>query len=78
MKLEQSTEDNYESYSNLLSGVAELRGAIDRFFEEVMVMDKDENVMKNRLAILAALLSKFKHIGNLALLEISAADSSEA
>ena len=43
----------------------ELKNSLDAFFNKVMVMDKDENVKKNRLAILNMLVNKFKTIADL-------------
>ena len=39
-------------YSGVFNKVLEIKPAIDAFFEKVMVMDKDENVKKNRIALL--------------------------
>lgn len=38
-----------------LSAIAALRGAVDRFFEDVLVMDPDEGTRMNRLALLSEL-----------------------
>jgi hypothetical protein len=42
-----------------------LRGPVDAFFENVMVMADDVRVRANRLALLAALQRLFLHIANL-------------
>ncbi len=39
-------------YARALSGMAELRGPVDRFFDDVMVMVENEPVRDNRLALL--------------------------
>lgn len=44
--------DNYEEYLNQLVG---LNSKIDAFFEKVLVMDKDEAVKNNRIALLFVL-----------------------
>lgn len=44
--------DNYEEYLNQLVG---LNSKIDAFFEKVLVMDKDEAVKNNRIALLSVL-----------------------
>jgi len=42
-------------YTEALSTLAGARNAVDRFFDEVMVMTEDAAVRDNRLALLAAL-----------------------
>jgi glycyl-tRNA synthetase beta chain len=37
---------------------------VDRFFEEVLVMAEDERTRKNRLTLLAGLLSEFSTIAD--------------
>ncbi len=51
-------------YREALQGIAELRPAVDRFFDEVMVMAEDEQVRKNRLTLLSGLLSAFSTIAD--------------
>jgi glycyl-tRNA synthetase beta chain len=51
-------------YQEALDEIAGLRKAVDSFFEEVMVMDEDEAVRKNRLALLAELLREFSTIAD--------------
>jgi glycyl-tRNA synthetase beta chain len=51
-------------YREALQEIAKLRPAVDRFFEEVMVMSEDEQVRKNRLTLLAGLLSEFSTIAD--------------
>lgn len=52
-------------YDAAFSALAALRAPIDRFFDEVMVMDKYEDVKKNRLRILNVFLSVFDRIANI-------------
>ena len=52
-------------YADALARLASLRGPVDAFFENVMVMADDVRVRANRLALLAALQRLFLHIANL-------------
>src|SRR6266849_4716000 len=52
------------SYREALQVVAELRPAVDQFFDEVMVMAEDEAVRRNRLTMLAELLREFSTIAD--------------
>ena len=52
-------------YADALTRLATLRGPVDAFFENVMVMADDVRVRANRLALLAALQRLFLHIANL-------------
>lgn len=49
-----------------LEGIASLRPAVDKFFDDVLVMAKDEAVKENRLIFLAHILSEFSQIANFA------------
>ena len=51
-------------YQEALEVVAGLRKAVDRFFEEVMVMVENEPVRNNRLALLSELLREFTTIAD--------------
>ena len=42
-------------YADALAALAVLRQSVDRFFDEVMVMADDENVRRNRIALLSRL-----------------------
>jgi glycyl-tRNA synthetase beta chain len=53
-------------YKEALEAISELRPTVDRFFDDVLVMDKDEAVRKNRLALLAGLLREFSTIADFA------------
>ncbi|MGD8257452.1 MAG: glycine--tRNA ligase subunit beta [Desulfobacterales bacterium] len=56
------------SFDHALLKIASLRDAVDDFFEGVMVMVEDENVRRNRLALLgqiAALFGKFADFSKL-------------
>ena len=52
----------YEEALTLLAG---LRGSVDQFFDEVMVMADDEALKRNRLALLARLSQLFLRAGDL-------------
>jgi glycyl-tRNA synthetase beta chain len=51
-------------YEQALDRIAGLRKSVDRFFEEVMVMDEDEAVRNNRLALLSEQLREFTTIAD--------------
>lgn len=59
-------------YKEALEAISELRPAVDRFFDDVLVMDNDDAVRKNRLALLAVLLKEFSTIADFA--EMAAED----
>jgi glycyl-tRNA synthetase beta chain len=44
--------------------IATLRGAVDTFFDKVMVMAEDEKVRANRLALLTAIARMFGRIAD--------------
>jgi glycyl-tRNA synthetase beta chain len=52
-------------YANALGRLAQLRPPIDAFFEQVMVMDEDQKLRANRLALLAQLHGLFTGIADL-------------
>jgi len=52
-------------YAGLMSTLAGLRAPVDRFFDEVMVMDEDAAVRGNRLALLADLRAQFCRVADL-------------
>ena len=51
-------------YKEALEAISELRPTVDRFFDEVLVMDKDAAVRENRLALLSGLLKEFSTIAD--------------
>jgi glycyl-tRNA synthetase beta chain len=51
-------------YREALQVIAGLRPAVDRFFDDVLVMAEDEQVRKNRLTLLAGLLREFSTIAD--------------
>jgi len=56
------------AYTEALSELAQLREAVDAFFDQVMVMAEDDNVKQNRLALLTKLRSLFLSIADISLL----------
>ena len=55
-------------YSGALTVLAELRPAVDAFFDNVMVMDDDLAVRNNRLALLKQLHDLFIGIADISVL----------
>ncbi|WP_298267613.1 glycine--tRNA ligase subunit beta [Geobacter sp.] len=53
-------------YLAALSGIAALKGAVDDFFDKVMVMAEDERVRLNRLALLTGIARLFGKIADFA------------
>lgn len=51
----------YDAYLKQLEAI---NPALEKFFNDVLVMDKDENVKENRLALLTILKSKYNHIAD--------------
>jgi glycyl-tRNA synthetase beta chain len=60
-------------YKEALHAIADMRPAVDRFFEDVVVMAEDPAVRKNRLTLLDQLLREFSTIADFS--EIAAGDS---
>lgn len=59
------TEEHWaDDPENQLQQLAGLRDAIDVFFDEVMVMDKDERIRSNRLALLGRLRQLFLRLAD--------------
>ena len=57
------------AYADALKKLAELREAVDRFFEQVMVMADDQKVRNNRLALLQSLQAEFSQVADIAMLQ---------
>jgi glycyl-tRNA synthetase beta chain len=51
-------------YEEILRRTAELRPAVDLFFDKVLVMAEDERIRRNRLALLHWLLSAFTRVAD--------------
>jgi len=56
-------------YSAALAELAGLRPAVDRFFDDVMVMDDDPAVRANRLALLSQMSALFLRVADLSRLQ---------
>ena len=52
------------NYEQALLEDRELRPAVDKFFDKVMVMVDDENLRANRLALLQTLVKEFSTIAD--------------
>lgn len=57
-------------YAGALTRLAGLREAVDRFFDEVMVMSDDAAARRNRLALLATLSGLFLRVADLSHLQV--------
>jgi glycyl-tRNA synthetase beta chain len=66
------TDKRAGKYQEALEVIAGLRKAVDRFFEEVMVMAENESVRNNRLTLLSELLREFTTVADFS--EIGADD----
>jgi len=51
-------------YEQALHKLADLREPVDQFFDDVMVMDKDEKLKNNRIALLAKIDSMFMQVAD--------------
>jgi len=58
-------------YAAALSELATLRGVVDRFFDDVMVMVEDKAIKKNRLALLTELRALFLDVADISKLAIA-------
>ena len=56
-------------YTGALASLAGLRDDIDRFFDTVKVMDDDENLRGNRLALLARIGALFMETADISMLQ---------
>ena len=62
-------------YRAALEKISELRPAVDLFFDKVLVMAKDEDIRRNRIALLGTLLKEFSTIADFS--ELGAEESKE-
>lgn len=60
-----------QNYQSVLESLAELRPAIDQFFDNVMVMVEEEPLRRNRLALLKQLRELFLQVADISLLQTS-------
>lgn len=54
--------DENVNYNKYLKELESLNSTVSKFFEDVLVMDKDENVKNNRIALLSLLKGKYEHL----------------
>ncbi len=59
------------NYTNALRELAALRGPVDQFFDDVMVMADDAAVRANRLALLAGLRALFLDVADISRLSVA-------
>jgi glycyl-tRNA synthetase beta chain len=64
-----------KKYRVALEKISELRPAVDLFFDKVLVMSEDEEVRRNRIALLGTLLKEFSTIADFS--ELGAEESKE-
>ena len=64
LKPRVSASKEQGQYEDALNLIASLRGAVDLFFDDVLVMSKDDKIRNNRLAFLANLLKEFSTIAD--------------
>lgn len=57
----QSVDENAD-YATYLSQLIAINPAVEKFFEDVLVMDKDEKVKENRIALLTLLKKKYEKL----------------
>lgn len=67
---EKINEINDETYEKLFACFKDANPAIEKFFEDVLVMDKDEKIKQNRLAMLSMLKKKYDLIADFSALQI--------
>lgn len=49
-------------YDKYLNDIVAINSAVEKFFEDVLVMDKDEKVKENRISLLSLLKSKYEKL----------------
>ncbi|MCP4300527.1 MAG: glycine--tRNA ligase subunit beta [Gammaproteobacteria bacterium] len=59
------------SYAEALNELADLRGPVDRFFDDVMVMADDDDLKNNRLALLGELRALFLDVADISRLSLA-------
>ena len=71
-RLETPVREALDSYDweKLMQLLAELSPVVTSFFDDVMVMDPDESVRNNRLALLRRCNALFKEVGDLGALKL--------
>lgn len=59
-----------ETYEKLIGGLKNTNPSIEKFFEDVLVMDKDEKIKQNRLAMLTILKKKYVLLADFSALQL--------
>ena len=63
MLLEQITSVNFDGdYAKYLESLININQSVTKFFEDVLVMDNDEKIKENRLALLTLLKKKYENL----------------
>lgn len=63
MLLEQiNTVKESDDYKQYLESLIAINPSVEKFFEDVLVMDKDETIKENRLALLTLLKKKYENL----------------
>lgn len=61
-QIETVSEDlDYDAY---LKQLEDINPSVEKFFNDILVMDKDEDVKENRLALLTLLKAKYSHLAD--------------
>lgn len=63
-------EIKIDSYEVLFESFVAINPSIEKFFEDVLVMDKDEKIKQNRLAMLGMLKEKYENIADFSALQM--------
>lgn len=58
------------SYEDLIKALISINPAVENFFEDVLVMDNDENVKNNRLSMLTILKHAYKKLADFSMLQL--------
>jgi glycyl-tRNA synthetase beta chain len=79
-RLEHTIVPNLQKgrYGIGLEGLADLRGPVDRFFDDILVMASDSKLRTNRIALLRRLRELFLHTADLSLIQAQDEASDQA
>ncbi len=69
MTMKVTPKFDQREYSDALTDLAALRPTIDQYFEDVMVMDDNEDIRNNRIATLAQVNKLFSTVADISLLQ---------
>jgi glycyl-tRNA synthetase beta chain len=64
LKARVGAEKRARDYAGALRAIAEVKPAVDEFFDKVLVMAEDEAVRRNRLALLREVSSLFADLAD--------------